>query len=191
MWAGSIKNTSGDLCTLTWYRDKLKDSWKQEVRNISEDEQEVRCSTSDISVCPRKGVKQADWRPFKVCTLISYHRGGAEKPRALTRAWPECVQLNSMPTLSSVVAVQLSTSRSPTHSLACVGVRLSSWILYPAEKGGRTWESANGLLFSWDYRLSLHLLSLLSPTFTHYQSLCLYSCWFVAWIFILPTTATM
>lgn len=33
----SIKNISGHLCTLTCYRDNLKDSWKQEVRNMSKD----------------------------------------------------------------------------------------------------------------------------------------------------------
>lgn len=104
---------------------------------------------------------------------VKHNRGKAEKPRALTRAWPECVQLNSMPTLSSVLAVQLSTRRSPTDSLTCAGVRVRSWILYPAEKGGKTRQSADGLLFSWDHRRSLSAPTLPSPgpSFTYYQSL--------------------
>lgn len=51
-------NTSDHLCTLTWWRDKLKDSWKQEVRIVCEDGRKWDTPLL-MSVCLRRCVKQA------------------------------------------------------------------------------------------------------------------------------------
>lgn len=68
------------------------------------------------------------WEIRKGQTTLCSHMRSIKKEKAgtLTRACPEWVQLNSMPTLSSVLAVQLSTRRSPTDSLTCAGVRVRS-----------------------------------------------------------------